>query len=158
MAFTSNFKTFSQDYSGPVKQAWLTGKGPDEGTLGPNRKTDTDSGSFKNSFVSKLRDNPGYKNFYNGSVFSDDTAELSQQKINDKSKTPDALFKNPNDTDRANAFLTRYSEGVSRGLIEEEDAVTPDNLARLTGEPAAAGASEKDPNTVNKFPSQGVSI
>jgi hypothetical protein len=156
MAF--NFQSFSKDYTSPADQAWRTGKGPDRGTLGPNRKTDTDPESFKDSFVSKLRDNPGYKNFYNGSVFSADTAELSQQKINDESKTTNATFKDPNDTNLANDFLTKYSEGVSRGLIEEEDAVTPDNLARLTGEPAAAGASEKDPNTVNKFPSQGVSI
>ena len=156
MAF--NFQSFSKDYTSPADQAWRTGKGPDRGTLGPNRKSDTDSNSFKDAFVSKLRDNPGYKNFYNESVFSDDTAELSQQKINDKSKTPDALFKDPNDTDLANAFLTRYSEGVSRGLIQEEDAVKPENLAKFTNEPAAARISDKDPNTVNKFPSQGISV
>ena len=158
MAFTSNFKTFSQDYSGPVKQAWLTGKGPDEGTLGPNRRADTDSTSFKDSFISKLRDNPGYKNFYNGSIFSADTAAASQQKIDEQSNTSDSTFKDPGDTSIANDFLTKYSEGVSRGLIEEDRAIRPDNLARLTSEPAAAGTSEKDPNTINKFPSQGVSI
>jgi len=158
MAFTSNFESFSKDYTSPADQAWRTGESPDRGTLGPNRKADTDPTSFKDTFVSKLRDNPGYKNFYNGSVFSADTAAASQQKINEESKTSDSTFKNPNDTRLANDFLTKYSEGVNRGLIQEEDAVTPDNLKAFTSEPAAARISEKDPNTVNKFPSQGVSI
>jgi hypothetical protein len=156
MAF--NFQSFSKDYTSPADQAWRTGKGPDRGTLGPNRRADTDSTSFKDSFISKLRDNPGYKNFYNGSIFSADTAAASQQKIDEQSNTSDSTFKDPGDTSIANDFLTKYSEGVSRGLIEEDRAIGPDNLARLTSEPAAAGASEKDPNTINKFPSQGVSI
>ena len=156
MAF--NFQSFSKDYTSPADQAWRTGKGPDQGTLGPNRQADTDPTSFKDSFVSKLRDNPGYKNFYNGSVFSADTAAASQQKIDEQSNTADSTFKNPGDTSIANDFLTKYSEGVNRGLIQEEDAVTPDNLKAFTSEPAAARINEKDPNTVNKFPSQGVSI
>jgi len=153
-----NLQSFSKDHTSPADQAWRTGKGPDRGTLGPNRRADTDSTSFKDSFVSKLRDNPGYKNFYNGSIFSADTAAASQQKIDEQSNTADSTFKDPGDTSIANDFLTKYSEGVNRGLIEEDRAVKPDNLARLTSEPAAAGASEKDPNTINKFPSQGVSI
>ena len=158
MAFTSNFQSFSKDYTSPADQAWRTGEGPDKGTLGPNRKSDTDPNSFKDAFVSKLRDNPGYKNFYNGSVFSADTAAVSQQKIDDESKTSDSTFKNPGDKSLADDFRTKYVEGVSRGLIQEEDAVTPDNLKAFTSEPAAARINEKDPNTVNKFPSQGVSI
>ena len=158
MAFTSNFKTFSQDYSGPVKQAWLTGKGPDEGTLGPNREADTDPVSIKNTFLAKFLDNPRYKNFYNGSVYSSDAAATAQQQIKDQSTRTTSTFKNPEDRNLADDFRTKYVEGVSRGLIQEEDAVTPDNLKTFTSEPAAARISEKDPNTVNKFPSQGVSI
>ena len=156
MAF--NFQSFSKDYTSPVDKAWRTGESPDRGTLGPNRKADADPNSFKDTFVSKLQDNPGYKNFYNESVFSADTADASQQKIDEQSKTTDSTFKNPSDTRLANDFLTKYSEGVNRGLIQEEDAVTPGNLNAFTSEPAAARISEKDPNTVNKFPSQGVSI
>jgi hypothetical protein len=156
MAF--NFQSFSKDYTSPADQAWRTGKGPDRGTLGPNRKADTDPTSFKDSFVSKLRDNPGYKNFYNGSIFSADTAAASQQKIDEQSNTSDSTFKDPGDTSIANDFLTKYSEGISRGLVQEEDAVRPENLAKFTSEPAAARISDKDPNTVNKFPSQGISV
>jgi hypothetical protein len=156
MAF--NFQSFSKDYTSPADQAWRTGKGPDRGTLGPNRKADTDPTSFKDSFVSKLRDNPGYKNFYNGSIFSADTAAASQQKIDEQSNTADSTFKDPGDTSIANDFLTKYSEGISRGLVQEEDAVRPENLAKFTSEPAAARISDKDPNTVNKFPSQGISV
>ena len=156
MAF--NFQSFSKDYTSPADQAWRTGKGPDRGTLGPNRRSDTDPTSFKDSFVAKLQDNPGYKNFYNGSVYSSDAAAESQQQIKDQSKRTDSTFRNPEDKNLADDFLTKYSEGVSRGLVQEEDAVTSENLARFVSEPAAARISDKDPNTVNKFPSQGVSV
>ena len=156
MAF--NFQSFSKDYTSPADQAWRTGKGPDRGTLGPNRQADTDPTSFKDSFVSKLRDNPGYKNFYNESVYSSDAAATAQQQIKDQSTRTTSTFKNPEDRSLADDFRIKYVEGVSRGLIQEEDAVTPGNLNVFTSEPAAARISEKDPNTVNKFPSQGVSI
>ena len=158
MAFTSSFKTFSQDYSGPVNQAWLTGKGPDEGTLGPNREADTDPNSIKNNFLAKFLDNAKYKDFYNGSVYSSDAASKSQQQIKDQSKRTTSTFKDSGDKSLADDFRTKYVEGVSRGLIQEEDAVTPDNLKAFTSEPAAARISDKDPNTVNKFPSQGISV
>ena len=158
MAFTSNFQSFSKDYTSPADQAWRTGKGPDRGTLGPNREADTDSTSFKDNYVAKLQDNPGYKNFYNGSVYSSDAASKSQQQIKDQSKRTTSTFKDSGDKSLADAFRTKYVEGVSRKLIQEEDAVTPGNLKAFTSEPAAARISEKDPNTVNKFPSQGVSI
>ena len=158
MAFTTNYQSFSKDYSSPADQAWRTGKGPDRGTLGPNRSADIDPTSFKDNFVAKLQDNPGYKNFYNGSVFSADTAAASQQKIDEKAKTTSSTFKNTGDDILAADFRTKYVEGVSRGLVQEEDAVTPDNLKAFTSEPAAARISDKDPNTVNKFPSQGISV
>jgi hypothetical protein len=156
MAF--NFQSFSKDYTSPADQAWRTGKGPDRGTLGPNRSADIDSTSFKDNFVAKLQDNPGYKNFYNGSIYSADAAATSQQQIKDQSTRTTSTFKNPGDKSLADDFRTKYVEGVSRGLIQEEDAVTPDNLKAFTSEPAAARISDKDPNTVNKFPSQGISV
>ena len=149
---------FSKDYTSPSDQAWRTGESPYQGTLGPYRRADQEPDSFKNKFVSELRANPDYKNFYEQSNFQADTAALSQQKINNQSQTPYATFLDPGDSQLANDFLTKYTEGINRGLIEEDRAIKPDNLARLASEPAAAGISAKDPNTVNKFPSQGVSI
>ena len=158
MTFTSNFQKFSKDYTSPVDQAWRTGRGPDRGTLGPNRKADTDPVSFKDNFVAEVTDNAGYKNFYNGSVFGADTAALSREKYKNQSNTTTSTFKNPKDNLLAKDFLAKYSEGVKSGLVLKEDAVTPDNLKAFVNEPAAARISDKDPNTVNKFPSQGVSI
>lgn len=149
---------FSKDYSSPADQAWRTGEGPYQGTLGPNRSADTDPTAFTNRFVTELRSNPDYKNFYSKNIFSSDTAKASQDKINTSSTEDSATFKNPLDNTFANDFLSKYSEGVARGLIEEDRAVRPDNLARLTTEPATAASSAKDPNTANKFPSQGVAI
>lgn len=149
---------FSKDYTSPADQAWRTGEGPDQGTLGPYRSSDQDPTSFRNSFVTKLRNNPDYKNFYNGSVYSADTAAASQEKINNAAKSSTATFKDLGNNNIANDFLTKYTEGIDRGLIEEDRAVKPENLAELTSEPAAARISAKDPNTANKFPSQGVSV
>jgi hypothetical protein len=149
---------FSKDYTSPADQAWRTGESPDQGTLGPYRHADQDPASFRNSFVSKLRHNPDYKTFYSGNIYSADTAAASQQKIDTAAETSTASFKDPGNNTLANDFLTKYSQGVDRGLIEEDRAVKPENLARLTNEPAAARISSKDPNTVNKFRSQGVSV
>lgn len=145
---------FSRDYSDPAEQAWRTGKSPYQQTLGPNRGSDADPYSFQNSFVSDLRKNPDFKNFYNNSVFSSDTASMSQQKLDDSSYRNTANFVNPSDNNLANDFLVKYSQGVSRGLIEQDRAIFPSNLSRLTTEPATAGSNEKDPNTTGKFPGQ----
>jgi hypothetical protein len=158
MAFTSNFQKFSRDFTDPASKAWRAGKGPDRGTLGPNRKSDTDPTAFKDNFVAEITDNPGYKNFYNGSVFGADTAALSREQYKNQSNTTTSTFKNPKDNILAKDFLAKYSEGVSSGLVLEEDAVTPENLKAFISEPAAARISDKDPNTVNKFPSQGISV
>ena len=149
---------FSKDYTSPADQAWRTGESPDQGTLGPYRKSDQDPNSFRNSFVTKLRHNPDYKTFYSGNIYSADTAEASQQKINTAAQTAEATFKDPGNNTLANDFLAKYSQGIDRGLIEEDRAIKPENLDNLTTEPAAARISSKDPNTVNKFPSQGVSV
>ena len=155
---TFNFQSFNKDYTSPAEQAWRTGKGPDRGTLGPNRKADADPTSFKDSFVAKLQDNPRYRNFYNGSVYSSDAAATSQQQIEDQSTRTTSTFKNPQDKSLADDFRIKYVEGVSRGLVEEDRAVRPENLVNFVSEPAAARISDKDPNTVNKFPSQGISV
>lgn len=150
---------FSKDYTSPADQAWRTGSSPYQGTLGPYRSAESNPNAFKNSFVADLRkDNPDYKNFYSGNVYSAETAAQSQQKINTAAETDTSTFKDPGDKTIADDFLKKYSEGVSRNLIEEDRAVKPENLKELTSEPAAAMISSKDPNTVNKFPSQGVGV
>ena len=146
---------FSKDYSDPASQAWRTGAGPYQQTLGPNRGADTDPTSFKNSFVTDLRKNPDFTDFYKKNTFGSDTAAVSQQKLDTSSLQNAANFTNPLDNQLANDFLVKYSQGVSRGLIEQDRAIFPSNLAKLTTEPATAGSNMRDPNTAGQFPGQG---
>ena len=150
------FKSFSKDYTSPSDQAWRDGKSPDNSTLGPYRSLSTDS--FKNKFVSELSKNPDYKNFYSGQVFGSDIAQKSQEKINNASRSSEASFVDDRNNQLANDFLAKYSEGVARGLVEEDRAVFPENLAKLVTENATSGSNLKDPNTASQFPSQGVSV
>jgi len=143
--------SFSKSSSSPQDQAWREGKSPYSGTLGPNRT----AYDFTDAFVAKLKDNPGYENFYGNSNFNQETAQKSQQKINRSATTQEPAFSNPNDNPFAKDFLFKYSEGVARGLISEEDRVGADKLSILASQPASAGSSERNPGTANQFPGQG---
>lgn len=149
------FKSFSKDYTSPSDQAWRDGKSPYNETIGPYRSTNPES--FRNNFVSELNKNPDFKGFYQ-QAFGSDTAQESQEKIDRASQSKKASFVDDRNNSLANDFLTKYSEGVARGLVEEDRAVFPENLAKLVTENATSGSNLKDPNTTNQFPSQGVSV
>ena len=146
---------FSKDYSAPADQAWRRGDRVDVGTLGPNPRASQDPQAFKNAFVNRIRFNPDSKSFYSSNVFAQETAARSQGKIDAAASTDQPNFINPGDNQLAQDFVSKYSQAVSRGLIEEDRAVTKDGLAKLVSEPATAGSSERDPNTANKFPGEG---
>ena len=143
---------FPKDYSSPTDQAWRTGKSPYSGTLGPNRTAD----AIRDPFAADAKKNPDFANFYNR-TFSE-VAPQSQAKIDAAAQSDQPNFTNPGDQSFAKSFAKLYAQGVSRGLVEEDRAVRPDNLARLTTESATEGSSSKDPNTAGKFPSQGVGV
>lgn len=145
---------FNKSYDTPADQAWRQGKSPYAGTLGPNPQSATDPQSFKNDFVNRVRFNPDSKGFYSSNVFSQDTADQSQNKIDAAAGTDQPNFSNPGDNQLAKDFVGKYSQAVARGLIEEERAVTRGGLARLATESATAGSSERDPNTANKYPGE----
>lgn len=146
--------------SNPLDEAWRAGEGPYRGTLGPNRESDSDPVSYRSGFVANVKDNPNFARFFADGNFSSETAQRSQEKINQASRNIWANFKNPADNKFADDFLAKYSEGVIRGIIAKEDAVDPTNpdLSRLASEPAPSGSNEKSQSTVGKFPTQGVQV
>ena len=144
--------------SNPLDEAWRAGDSPYRGTLGPNREFASDPASFRNGFVASLKDSPKFDNFFNGATFSSDTAQRSQEKINQAANSIWSNFKNREDNKFADDFLTKYSEGIVRGIIAQEDAVDPKNLSNLVSQSAPAGSNEKSPETVGKFPNQGVQV
>ena len=52
--------------------------------------------------------------------------------------------------------MAKYPQGVDRGLIGNEEAVFPENLAKLRSEVATGGSSAASQNTAGIFPSKGV--
>lgn len=153
---------YTKDYSNPEDQAFRAGIRPGENArLGPNQGAITDPKDFASKFVN-LRFNPDARaNLWNTNVFGADTASASQGKIDTAATTDSPSFSNPEDNKLASAFLQKYSGpsgAIERGLIESDRAITKEVLARLTTQPATFGSSQRDPNTVSKFPSQGVSV
>lgn len=145
---------FQKDYSSPADQAWRSGQSPYSGTLGPNRTSDP----IRDPWAADMKKNPDYANFYSSNRTFVDVAPQSQQKIDAASTTDKPNFSNPGDQSFAAAFAKNYAQAISRGLVEEDRAVRPGNLARLSSESANSGSNESDPNTAGKFPNQGVKI
>ena len=144
---------FPKDYSSPADQAWRTGESPYSGTLGPNRTADP----VRDPWAADMKKNPDYDTFYSNRTFAT-VAPQSQAKIDAASQTDIPNFSNPGDQSFATAFVKNYAQAISRGLVEEDKAVQPVNLARLMSQPATAGSNESDPNTAGKFPSQGIKV
>lgn len=142
---------FQKNYDTPADKAWRSGLSPYSGTLGPNRTADPKL----NPFSANVRKNPEYRDFYSDRTFYQ-VAPRSEEKILAASQSSESTFQNPGDKSFADKFLQEYSQGIQRGLIEEDRAVRPENLARLVTENATAGSNINDPNTANQFPSKGV--
>lgn len=140
----------------PADLAWRRGDGPDSGTLGEFRESDTDPNSFRDAWVAKVKENPDYGPFYTSAKFPDETAALSQQKIGLASQSAYSTFSDPRNKFVADRFLDAYSVGVQRGLVEQDKAVFPENLAAFAAESATSRID--DENVKGEFPSRGVSI
>jgi hypothetical protein len=140
----------------PADVAWRRGDAPDSGTLGEFREADADPNSFRDGWVAKMRDNPDYRDFYIGAKFPDETAAMSQQKIDIASQSAYSNFLDPQNKFAADRFLDAYSLSVQRGLIEPEKAVFPENLRYLATESATSRIN--DENVKGEFPSKGVSV
>jgi len=136
-------------------EKFLSGDKVHKGTLGPNRERD----GF-DAFQAKLRsENPRYEDFYSGSRTFNDVANMSQMKIDQAASSSEPTFANDGDNSFARDFLAKYSQGVQRGFVAEEDAVGPDRLARIASQPATAASNESSPETAGKFPgASGVNV
>ena len=142
----------------PADLAWRRGDAPDSGTLGEFKESDTDPNSFRDAWVAKMRDNPDYRDFYTGAKFPDETAALSQQKLNIASQSPYSNFSDPRNKFVADRFLDAYALSVRRGLIESDKAIRPDNEGLLALTTESATSRIDDENVKGEFPSRGVSI
>lgn len=143
---------------GPEDTAFVGGRGPaDRSQIGPYPSAITDPRDFKNSFINQ-KFNPSGATFWQ-QAFSQDTAKLSQEKINHASQTDEPNFPDPLNQ-LSKDFLAKYSGpggAVDRGLVEPDRAVSRQALARFAQEPAASRMNTKDQNTASdsKFAGAG---
>jgi hypothetical protein len=139
-------------------EAFRAGERPgDKNQLGSNPTAITDPKDFANAFI-KNSFTAKSKEVRDSAIFSQDTATVSQKKIDLAASTDMPGFQDPSDNQFAFDFLQKYSGpggAIEKGLVNPEDAVTKEKLARLVTQPANFGSNERDPNTVNKFPGAG---
>jgi hypothetical protein len=143
---------FDKSYTSPFDRAHHQGKPVDVGTIGPNPTFARDPESFKNAFVDRIRFNPDSKNLYSSSTFSQEAADDSLNRIKAASQTDEPDLINKEDNPLASDFARKYLDSV---LIEKDKKVTRATAGLIAQQPATAGSSAKDPNTVNQFPGQG---
>ena len=136
-------------------EKFLSGDKVHKGTLGPNRERD----GF-DAFQAKLRsENPRYEDFYSGSRTFNEVAHDICRAPAQAAMSSEPAFSNEGDNSFARDFLMKYSEGVQRGFVSEEEAVGPDRLARIASQPATAASNESSPETAGKFPgASGVNV
>jgi hypothetical protein len=148
---------FAKNYSSPSEQALRDGDIPWAGILGPN--ADMSPGQKGNQFLQAyLKSSGPDKNVPSGATFSSEAAAQAENTIKDQIATKETNFSDPLHKRLGDDFMKKYLSGVDRGLIERDKFIAADRLIPLVTEPAAAAISEKDPNTVGKFPNQGVQV
>ena len=147
---------FPSRRQGPAADAFARGERPGGEMLGRFQKGIFDPRQLDNPFLSN-RDNPDGRGFVDNRQFSSDIAAQSEEKIRNLSMMDSASFGDDRDA-AANDFLTKYAQGVQKGLVEEDRMVSSASLGPLVAQPAKTGQNETDPNTVGKFPNQGVSV
>lgn len=153
---------FNKRRDNPADKAFAKGDRPaDRSQLGPFPSAITDPRDFKNEFISQ-RFNPDKRDFWQ-QVFSQETADLSQEKLNLAYQTNEPNFPEPMNQ-LARDFLAKYSGpggAIDRGLVEPDRAVSSQSLAAFAQEPAASRINTKDQNTAgtSRFAgSGGVSV
>lgn len=149
---------FAKNYSSPSEQALRDGDPPYAGFLGPNADKSPGKKEGNQFLQAYLKSSGPDKNVPDGATFSSEAALQAEDTMRGKIQTSEPTFPDPFYNQLAGDFMKKYLNGVDRGLIERDKFIAADRLIPLVAEPAAAAISEKDPNTVGRFPNQGVQV
>jgi len=141
-------RPFDQNRTNPDEQAFAKGASIDAGTLGLYPRSSTDPGSYRDKFVSQLRKNPPAKNFYQ-QVWSADSVQDVQKKIDGLNDQPN--FFNPGDQAIAKDFLSKYTEGISRGLLPEDESVSQKTIASLQTQQPGQGVNNQEVTVADRL-------
>jgi hypothetical protein len=149
---------FSKNYSSPSEQALRDGDTPYAGFLGPNPNMSPGQSGANQFLQAYLKSSGPDKNVPSGSTFSSEAAAQAENTIGKQMRATETAFPDPLHKRLGDDFMKKYLNGVDRGLIERDKFIAADRLIPLVSEPAASAINEKDPNTVGKFPNQGVQV
>jgi hypothetical protein len=119
---------FFNKNSNLADQAVARGKTPDNGTIGPNARANTDPKAFMNGFVSKWKDQPEASSFSN-QAFSAQSALDAQDKYSSFGSDPQ--FSDPGDVALGKDFLNKYWQSA---LLNDDEKVDDRNLGFLMAE------------------------
>jgi hypothetical protein len=149
---------FAKNYSSPSEQALRDGDTPYAGILPPDANLSPGQPGANQFLQAYLKSSGPDKNVPSGATFSAKAAAQAKNTIERQIQSPATNFSNPLHKRLGDDFMKKYLNGVDRGLIERDKFIAADMLIPLTTESAAAAINEKDPNTVGKFPNQGVQV
>jgi hypothetical protein len=149
---------FAKDYSSPSEQALRDGDTPWAGILGPNPNLSPGQSAGNRFLQAYVKSAGPDKNVPSGATFSSEAAAQAENTLRGQVQASGTNFADPLHKKLGDDFMQKYLNGVDRGLIERDKFIAADRLIPLVTEPAAAAISEKDPNTVGKFPNQGVQV
>jgi len=128
---------FDKDYTKPDAQAVRDSTSIAAGTTGPNAPATTDPKAYLNKFVSDLNKNPGAKNIYNTDVYSAESAQQAQEKIDGLTSTPN--FANKGDQALASDWFSKYLTGVQRNLIPPDEMVSVNTISNIQSQQPGQG-------------------
>lgn len=141
-------RPFDQNRTNPDEQAFAKGASIDAGTIGPYASSNADKFSYRDKFVSQLRKNPPAKNFYQ-QVWSADSAQDVQKRIDGLNDQPN--FSNSGDQTIAKDFLSKYTEGVSRGLLPEDESISQKTISFLQTQQPGQGVNNQEVTVADRL-------
>jgi hypothetical protein len=128
---------FNQNYNSLSEQALRDKKAIPAGTTGPYSPASKDPNSYKNPFVREINNNAPARDFYQQAWAADSAAE-QQSRIDSLGNFPN--FPDSGDQTLAQDFLTKYYQGMQRGLVN--GGITAETLAPLQTQTAVQGLGE----------------
>ena len=148
-----NGALFDRNRSSPSDQAVARNSSIAANTTGPNAPANLDPEWYKNAFVSKLREQPESKNFFQ-QAFSADSAAKAQQRIDSFSNAPG--FTNPGDQRIAKDFLAKYAM-ASEKMIPATEMISSATIERFKSQQPGQGIGEGNVTVSRKMDYPGAS-
>ena len=146
---------FDQNRTNPDDQAVFNNRPIYAGTIGPNASARKDPTSFKNSFVSKVKDQVKSTDFYQ-QAFSSGAAAQAQKRIDTFGSQP--TFSDPSDVALGKDFAQKYATTM---LVPEDQKINNATIDPFRSQQPGQGIGDTNVTASSKlnYPGQdGTSV